>query len=50
MTDKELKSTIDILCNKTTYVSKKMNPTRRALIIKNIIGKMGVNDLSLIHI
>ena len=43
--DKELKDTIEIICNEVTYTSKKMNPIRRALIIKKLVAKMTVKNI-----
>ena len=36
----DISDKFEIICNEKTYTSKKMNPVRRALIIKNIIGRM----------
>lgn len=37
----KLKDTFEIVCNEKTYVSKKMNPIRRALVVEKIVNKLG---------
>lgn len=42
---KELKDNIEIICNDKTYVSKKINPTRRALIVRSLIKPMTAKNI-----
>ena len=36
-----MKDTFEIIHNEKTYISKKVNPTRRAMIIEKVIKSMG---------
>ena len=37
---KEIKDIFEIKCNEKTFISKKMNPARRALVIKELLQPM----------
>lgn len=41
--EKEITKTFEIIVNGKTYISKKMNPVRRGLIMKDVIGKLSPN-------
>ena len=37
----QLKDTFEIVCGDSTFVTKKMNPIRRALVMEKIVNRMG---------